>query len=292
LNPLDPGTAGTLVRIAGLASDQHLSILLIGAFARDVLFCHIRGIATNRRTLDVDISVQLSGWDAYDELHHRMTSAGFARPDDDHPEKFRDTETGREVDLLPFGEIAENGKTVIWREDNSPWSVVGIQDAFDHALLLPTESDGIRRELPVISIPALVMLKIVAVHDRPRDRFKKDGTDIGFVIKHYLDAGNHERLFRPPEDDIMRRVGDDLDLATARLIGRDIAAICSPDTKEHIHGLLQRETTSRSRCPLVRGLSRTCGGSFPRALSLLASITEGLNEIRQPTNCSDSDLDA
>ena len=192
-----------------------------------------------------------------------------------HPEKLVDRETGRELDLLPFGEIAEDGKTVVWREDNSAWSVVGIQDALDHSLSLPLESGDAVSVLPMVTIPALVMLKIVAVHDRPEDRFKKDGTDIGFIIRHYLDVGNRGRL-SGPDADVMDRTGDDLDLAAAMLVGRDIASICCEDTAEHVLELLGHETASGSRCHLVRGLRKTWRGDFARARDVIAHLTEGL----------------
>jgi predicted nucleotidyltransferase len=273
--PIDGETATTLVRTAETASAAGVPLLLFGAFARDVLFWHMHGIEPGRRTTDVDISVQLPDWETYDELGRRLDEAGFVRPDEGHPEKLRDSQTGRQLDLLPFGGIARDGRTVVWREDNSAWSVVGLQDAFDHALLLAVESGGTRCEVPLITIPALVMLKVVAVHDRPSARFKKDGTDVGFVIRHYLDVGNRERL-AGPDGDVMDRTGSDLDLASAMLIGRDIRAACSAETREYVLGLLEREISSRSRCPLVRGMRVGWGGEFRRARVLLAALAEEL----------------
>ena len=36
----------------------------------------------------------------------------------DHPEKFTDT-TRQEVDMLPFGSLSEDGKTITWPADNA-----------------------------------------------------------------------------------------------------------------------------------------------------------------------------
>ena len=129
-----------------------------------------------------------------------MLQDGFARPYEDHPEKLVDTETGQELDLLPFGAIAEDGRTIVWPHDNSAWSVVGLQDAFDRPLWMEVAGDGGPQRIRFVSAAALVMLKMVAVHDRPEARHKRDGTDIGFVIGNYLEIGNNERLRTAPND--------------------------------------------------------------------------------------------
>ena len=194
-------------------------MLLLGAFARDLLFWHVRGIQCPRLTMDVDVVVQMKSWAAYHEFREALIDAGFGGEEKAHPEKLHDGATGVEVDLLPFGEIAEDGMTVVWPADNSRWSVVGIQDAYEHALEFEIVSAGLRHAIKFISLPALVLLKIVAVYDRPEARFKKDTSDIGFVIRKYLEVGNKERLEHFPHDDIYREVGTDLDRATARLLG-------------------------------------------------------------------------
>ena len=265
----------TIFKVARLAGEEGTPLLLLGAFARDILFWHMHRIEPGRRTEDVDISIQLPDWAAYDAFARRLHGAGFTSPDASHPEKLLDTVTRQEVDLLPFGEIADNGRTIVWREDNSPWSVVGLQDAFEHSLQLPVESDGIRCEIPMVTAPALVMLKVVAFHDRPEARSNRDGTDVGFVIRRYLDIGNRARLANS-DADIMDRTGDDIDLASAMLLGRDIKSMCSEETREYVLGILEREVASGSRCPLVRGLARGFEGEFARARSLLALLAEGM----------------
>ena len=241
LNPIEEKKEQTLFKVAALADKRNVPILLCGAMARDILFWHMHGLELRRATMDVDISIQIRNWEAYEEFSEALMKDGFENPFNDHPEKLRDKDTGVELDLLPFGEIAGDGRMIVWPQDGSLWNIIGLQDAFEHALHLAVSCDGQTQSISFISAPALVMLKIVAVHDRPEDRFKKDGTDIGFVIKHYLDIGNRNRLKAPPEDDIMARVGDDLDLATAMLLGRDINKIAGEDTLKYVLELLEIE---------------------------------------------------
>ncbi|MBL7076713.1 MAG: nucleotidyl transferase AbiEii/AbiGii toxin family protein [Kiritimatiellae bacterium] len=279
LNPIEPERKSTLCRVAEVASGSGTPLLLCGAFARDVLFWNMHGIETRRETLDIDISVQITSWEAYERFGRRLLEQGFKNPYEHHPEKFRDEQTGHELDLLPFGELAEDGKTLIWPTDNSPWSVVGFQDAFENALYLGLQ-DGVREyRIRLVSIPALVMLKIVAAHDRPKDRYKKDSTDIGFVIEKYTQAGNKDRLKTPPHGEIMRLTNGDLDMAAAALLGRDLAGMVCEDTREYLLGLLEHEVTSGSRCYLARGLREgICKGDFTRGRQLLSVLARNLRE--------------
>ena len=277
LNPVDESRGRTLARLAATAETRGLEMLLLGAFARDLLFWHTHGVDCHRETMDVDIVVQMKNWAAYHEFRAVLIGAGFKGGAEEHPEKLHDTVTGVEVDLLPFGEIAGDGQAIVWPGDNSRWSVVGIQDAYDHALKLEMVVDQVPHVIRFISIPALVLLKIVAVHDRPEARFKKDTVDVGFVIEKYLGIGNKTRLERPPHDDILDKVGSDLDRATARLLGRDVSMMISAKTKAYVVGLLGADVASKSPCRFTQGLQRSlCDGDFNRARTIVREILEGL----------------
>lgn len=131
-----------LVKLGSFSKRMDVSILLFGATARDILFSHMHGIESGRMTMDVDISVQLPDWDAYRRLGEAMRSIGFINKHEGHEEKFTDQETGQEVDLIPFGELAQDGIKIIWPDDQSEWRVTGFKDALNNALMLPVISDN------------------------------------------------------------------------------------------------------------------------------------------------------
>ncbi len=277
LNLVDERRCRTLARLEAIAKRQGVDVLLLGAFARDLLFWHTHGISCHRGTMDVDIVVQLQDWTAYNRFRSALQSIGFKSTEAAHPEKLLDTDTGVEVDLLPFGDIAEDGKTVVWPQDDSRWSVIGIQDAYDHALRFEIIVDGITRSIRFVSASGLVLLKIVAIYDRPEARYKKDTADIGFVIDHYLGIGNKVRMESHPHEDILRAVDGDLDRATARLLGRDISEMVSSDARAYIVNLLKQEVRSRSTCRFTQGLQESlCKGSFSRARIIVGEILDGL----------------
>jgi predicted nucleotidyltransferase len=85
----------------------------------------------------------------------------------------------------------------------------------------------IERDLvvPVASLPAQAMLKIVAWQDRhAADR--KDAIDLLFLMARYAQAGNLDRLYSDAFD-LVERHGHDPDIAGAALLGRDTAAIAN-----------------------------------------------------------------
>ncbi|MEI8122441.1 MAG: hypothetical protein WCI20_10340 [bacterium] len=77
LNPVDEKRALTLSKLATVAESQGLNVLLLGAFARDLLFWHMRNIECRRATMDVDIVVQLKDWTAYHKYRRALVDLGF-----------------------------------------------------------------------------------------------------------------------------------------------------------------------------------------------------------------------
>ncbi|MCC5842747.1 MAG: hypothetical protein JJU05_00710 [Verrucomicrobia bacterium] len=132
----------------------------------------------------------------------------------------------------------------------------------------------------IVSLPMLVVLKIVAVMDREHARHKKDGTDIAFILENYLNAGNGLRLLEGPNADLMAACGNDLDAATARLLGRDMATEMHPDTRNRIRTYLEEQVKSSGRCHLVHGLMASSRfPTFPVARACLGNVLAGIENI-------------
>lgn len=279
--PIDGKTADLLARLAGTAHKMGAKVLLVGAFAREVLFYHQHGIETGISTMDTDISVHVADWAAFHRLREALARSGF-QTKDDPVEKIVDTGSGQEVDLIPFGPIAGADARLVWPNEGPTWNVLGIQEALASALSIPLPhhgTGGSSAEIPVVTIASLVMLKIVSFYDRPKERVR-DVRDIGFVIRHYLDAGNRERLMK--HTDLVTRAARDPDAAAAILLGKDIGLVASEATRNYIVDRLRQELTSSSACPLAHTLARrSCNGSFSVARSLLRSLIEGLEAFRR-----------
>ncbi len=274
LKPLNSAKADTLRRLYSVVGS--MPVVLLGAFARDLLFCHVHGIEVPRATMDIDTCVQMASWDDFNAACEQLKALGFINEEPDHPEKFIDT-NGQEIDFLPVGSLSEDGKTITWPTDESPWTISGIQEAYDHALLIKIDSLHLR----IIPPCAMIYLKMFSTYDRPDDRRKKDTADIHFVLEHYLDVTGKERLRTGGRDaDVMELESGDLQKAVARIAGRDIAGTVCSDTAVELSKILDQETTSGSRCPISHELAGYHQGQFSRARSVLISLQAGFDEHR------------
>jgi predicted nucleotidyltransferase len=277
-HPLDAVTTSLLLRLAVTAKKQGIDMLLVGAFAREVLFYHVHGIETSISTMDTDISVHVPDWAAFHRLRKALELADFELKKDP-VEKIIDKASGTEVDLIPFGPVAGADALLVWPNDGPTWNVMGFDEALGASIAIPLQTaEGETVSVPMVTISSLVMLKIMSFYDRPKVR-GKDVRDIGFVIRHYLDAGNRERLLAQP--DLVALAAQKPDEAAAILLGQDIGRVAYEATKKYLVEKLQHEITSQSNCPFAHTLaSQSCKGKFPEARDLLRSLLEGIESVR------------
>jgi predicted nucleotidyltransferase len=275
--PIDPARAETLVRVARIAADKGVAFVVVGAFARDVHFEHMWAIPTRRNTADLDLAVQVKDWSHYERLRQGLTAnAGFT-PVAGRTERFV-VSNGTILDIIPFGGVADAGGIIFWPPDHNKMSVTGVADAFEHAVLLELSDTNGSVDVRLTSIPGLVILKIIAIFDRPEVRVKKDTDDIQFILANYLSAGNRLRLESGRDSDLLQTQSLDLDLVSARLLGRDMARMSSTTTRASLVDHLRHEATSAGNCPLAQELRNLLRGDFRRARATLSSLLQGYVE--------------
>jgi predicted nucleotidyltransferase len=272
--PLEARKADALSKIASATQEWSSQPMLVGAFARDVWFWHLNGIETERATEDLDISMEFPDWKDFDSFAEVLLTQGFIHPITGHPEKFIDPDTKQKLDLLPFGNLSQDGRSIIWPADNSSWSILGFEESYQTAALLHvTPVFAVR----IATLPAMVVLKCIAFYERLEDRKRKDGGDIAFTLAHYLDVGNKARLINGSDTDIMDLVEGDIQLAGAVLLGRDMGRMARPVTHDLLTRKLRMETSSSTFCPLAKEIrSHVTRGDFARARVLLRGLLAGL----------------
>jgi predicted nucleotidyltransferase len=119
---------------------------------------------------------------------------------------------------------------IAWPPDQAVrMNVAGFQQALDAAVPVKVASDLI---VPVASLPAQAMLKLIAWQDRhAADR--KDAIDLLFLMSKYAQAGNMDRLYG--EDfALVERFGHDPDIAGAALLGREMATVASVEVRARL----------------------------------------------------------
>jgi predicted nucleotidyltransferase len=167
--------------------------LLVGAMARDLLLSYAHAIPIARATLDIDMAFAVSDWQDYDRLRQDLLASDqfFEDRTVQHRMLFRKE---ARIDLLPFGGVERGDRTIAWppRQDRE-MCVIGYKEAMASAVKV---SLPLKQQLSVVSLPAMAVIKVVAWRARRYDQPYKDAFDLGFVLRHYLDAGNADRLYR------------------------------------------------------------------------------------------------
>jgi len=236
-NSLSPDRLEMLVRFRRIAEEQNVQFLLVGATVQQlILTCHY-AIDERRKTYDLDFGVMLPDWGCYERLAHALETSGGFQQNMDRPHEFHDG-TGNRIDLVPFGAIGQ-GNAIAWPPERaSIMNIVGYEDVFRAAVEIDFGQDIRIRSA---SLPGIVLLKLFAWNDRPYER-TKDIQDIWLLLENYYQAGEVEMRLHTEHPDLLKLPTEKFcDLAGARILGRDLAKLCSPSTHANLKVLLERE---------------------------------------------------
>jgi predicted nucleotidyltransferase len=201
-----------------------LPIMLVGAGARILVFD--RFYKSGRFTKDLDVATQIPDWLTFDAVTQAMTQAESALFQATKiPHRFQHIATGKTIDVVPFGPISEPGQRLRWPDGNE-MNMAGFQEALSQAIVFDDVA------IPVVSLPALIVLKLFAWNDRGKDRGSKskDQQDIEFVLRDYYDE---ERIYSGDSPGLMDQLETgkvQLLHAAIYLLGKDIRAIFRSQT--------------------------------------------------------------
>jgi predicted nucleotidyltransferase len=264
--------------IAHVADSLNIPFFVVGAAARDIILQYGYGILTTRATADIDFGVQVSDWEHYKQLRDGLISTGKFTSDKKKAQRIL-FEKNFPVDIIPFGAIANLDNSISWPPDHEmEMSTLGFEESYRHSLTVRLRSDPIL-DVQFSSLHGLALMKIISWHDRYPER-KRDAKDIILLMRNYLDTGNEERLYNE-EADLLEEEDFDYLRASARLLGRDIAAILNPKTAKTILEILNRETGKQDRYRLIEDMRDISGGvnnNFEENLQLLEELKSGILE--------------
>jgi predicted nucleotidyltransferase len=223
-----------------LRQDGH-RFVLIGASVPQLIFDIREGVfgTGSRETKDVDAVAEVSSWNDFNQLRERILQAGFRQGRVAH-EFFFDDEV--RIDLIPFGPaLIEQGR-LSWPGSGTIMNSCGLAEALDCARDAKIAD---RLTLPVVTIPGLVLTKIIAYLDRPEER-ARDLIDILYCFQHYETKPGASRRF-----DLADVQANDKPLsyedAGAYLIGIEIAALAKPNSLAAVHQFVQRMSDEFAR---------------------------------------------
>jgi len=252
--PVNPVLLEILATVHAITQELGCDYLLVGATARDMLMTHVFGLDTRRATRDVDFAIALENWDQFQDLKTALIASGTFIPAADkvHLLLYKPAEYGNAfpLDLIPFGGIEQETHWIAWPPDmNVVMSVAGYTEALASALDVDTGNGLVIR---VVSIPALAALKLLAWNERGLQD-NKDAQDLLFLLQHYHEAGNGDRMYEEAYG-LLEAAGFDVRLAGATLLGWDTRVILHDDT---LHVLLAILANPRTRDRLIVHMTRS-----------------------------------
>lgn len=268
----DERFTAAMAAVESVASRCGVPILLIGAYARDLLLEEWGAKASGRRTRDVDFAVRIHDWNGFRILREALLATGqFLDGANVHQVLFQ----GRmEVDLVPFGEIAgPDGRLSCWPEDfRNELNVLGYQEAYDCAGICP--GGGV----PMVTLPAFVGLKVLSWNEDP-DRRAKDAVDLAFVLKNLsVMDGILDAVSEWPDED-----WEDLDRRCQRWLGTQVRSVFGERSQVALGAILSRESSPSGNWRLVRQMASEYPRSEEARLALerlLEGLGSGSGEVR------------
>lgn len=205
---------------------------IIGATARDIILSGIHKQASARRTADLDIAIAIRDWDKFNLISEELCKMEGFTKDPKLTQRFN-FQNVYDMDIVPFGEIAQKDNTIYWPpEEQFAMSVAGYTEVAENTLIVTIDND---LSVKVASLPGIFILKLVAFNDR-KSKTNKDADDLAFIIKNYLDI-NIERA-AAEHYDIYEAENFNTFTAGATLLGRDIKTIIGGN-KETINTFIQ-----------------------------------------------------
>lgn len=168
------------------------------------------------------------------------------------------------LDLVPFDGVERNGEIAWPPEGDFVMNVAGYTDARDSALDVEIEPGF---TVKIVSLPAMVILKILAWNDRPER--EKHATDVLLIFQHYHQAGQFDRLYDDDNIALLEKHGYDLELAGAALLGRDARRDVAKETRVQVTDVFATEKISEK---FIGQTMRSQLGDRHRAALLLAAF--------------------
>lgn len=263
--------ARVIADVQAAAKAFDIPMMLTGAFARDLHVFYAHGIDTIRQTEDVDFALAVADWPTFTRLKQGLVGSEQFREVPGAQQRLRHA-SDLPVDLIPFAGVENADRQIDWPPGGEfRMNVLGFREALASSLSIRLPEGVVAS---VVSLPALVLLKIIAWQDRHYRAPRKDAQDLALIAANYLDLGNMNRL----GDEFpawMEEDNFDLTHMGARMLGGDMAKLLDEAGRERLAAIVAEQADAEAPGLLPQEM-------FPqdadRARMLLDGILEGLYE--------------
>jgi len=232
---MDPKAVEALRRLSRVLSREGRRFALIGATVPQIVL-DLRGSPGSRETRDVDAVVEVNSWEDFSRVGRRLEQEGFRQGRVAH-ELWLDDEV--RIDLIPFGPNLIEDDKLSWPYGDSVMTACGFEEALECAREREVAPD---LRLPVVSIPGLILTKVVAYMDRPAER-ARDLIDMLYCFERYEQAAGESRRFDHAGTEVEGKTLT-YEEAGAFLLGIEVAALAKPKSLDIVRrflGMFQNE---------------------------------------------------
>lgn len=275
-NKIPAEHANIIRQVVCTANTMGVGLFIVGAQARDLLLQHVYNLRVHRATNDIDFGIVFESWDEFEKLRTTLIANRNFEPHRTMSQRLVH-ESGLLIDLIPFGELEETRGQIAWPPDFSIiMSTAGFREAYDNSVAVRVADDLV---VKVASLAGLALMKIIAWFDR---RFERDAEDLGLIMRHYLDAGNQDRLYSEQGDccDLLTEEFD-YEKAGARILGRDIGRLLTDTSRPIVARALSPEVDHAGADVLATVMTRSSAsfyGNHDFATEMLAELRTGLSD--------------
>lgn len=273
---LDDPIKDLIINLEKITSKLNIEIIIVGAFARDLVLQYGYDIPVFRATTDFDFGIKIRDWDTFDILVKKLIgNKKFKKTDAIHRMLFRDDII---IDLIPFGAIADKTGNYQWGDKNKTTiNVTGFTNAYNTACTVRISSSP-KIEMRFASIESQAVLKLISWNDSRNSR-GKDAIDLVTLMTKHIDAGNETRFF-DEHFDIINDNQVSWENNSARLLGRDVAKNTDKNTLRNIINILSKELNAEPSNLVIAMMKRKLHEfEYNEYYSLVDSFYVGIMDI-------------
>ncbi len=263
-----------ILQLSIVCNQQSVPFYLIGAMARDILFQRA-GLKPRRLTQDLDFAIAIKTWNNFEKLADSLGQQGFNRSKNSHRFRFKNT---LPVDIVPFGEIADQNQQIAWPPDQTfVMSVLGFSEGYEMAESIVFKNSV---TIKVANLEGLLALKLISWGDRHEQR---DAEDIGLILSflYMLDDRLEEKLYKDHQD-LINVEHPSLSNALAGVIGRVLLERCEERTRKKLISILEKESQEGIESPLLKGMvkqSESEEKTVEEYIQMLRALLNGLKNL-------------
>ena len=265
---------GTLQALHNCVSKLGLELYVVGATARDIMMKMLDESPSKRETRDLDVAIALSDWSQFDNLSQELLANHFhkGKPKQKFYYKGEQHENDYEVDIVPFGDIADD-EIILWPPDGTPeMSVKCFTDVMNHSIPISIDE---KYTVHIAPLAGQFFIKLDSWMDR-HDRDHKDADDMFFILdKFYMTNVMDDQI---PTDDVDNDNEESL-IRGAQWIASNMRSILSKDHLSYYASKIKEELDKETESELIKDFILLYGDEKDEAYETCYNIWHNIYEI-------------